>query len=72
MKKHLILFLTILCQTIAFGQEYSNKPVTIDERTFLPYMKGKVVNRIAKNDVNCQKIFNILPRVFKERPPLQE
>ena len=60
MKKHLILFLTILCHTIAFGQEYSNKPVTIDERTFLPYMKGKVVNRIAKNDVNCQKIFNIL------------
>jgi len=60
MRKYLFILLFAVSNIAVFGQQYSRKTVTVGEDAFLPYIKGKVVNRIPKNDVNSQKIFIIL------------
>ena len=60
MRKHLFILLFAVSNIAVFGQQYSRKTVTVGENAFLPYIKGKVVNRIPKNDINSQKIFSIL------------
>jgi hypothetical protein len=60
MRTGLFVLLLAVSHMATFGQQYSSKPVTVGEDTFLPYIKGKVVNRIPENDVNAQKIWAIL------------
>ncbi len=60
MKRNLSFLLLFFPYIFTYGQEYSNKPVTVAEDTFLPYLKGKVSNGIHKNDANFQRIFGLL------------
>lgn len=60
MRKHLFILLFAVSNIAVFGQQYSRKTVTVGEDAFLPYIKGKIVNRIPKNDINSQKIVAIL------------
>lgn len=60
MRKILVVLLFIFPNIFIRGQEYSDKTVTVGEDIFLPYLKGKVFNRIPKNDTNYQKIFGLL------------
>lgn len=60
MRKHIFILLLAVSHMAIFGQQYSRKTVIVGEDTFLPYIKGKVVNRIPENDINSQKIFTIL------------
>ncbi len=60
MRKHLFILLFAVSNIAVFGQQYSRKTVTVGDDTFLPYLKGKVVNRISQTDINSQKIFAIL------------
>lgn len=60
MRKFPVILLFIFSNIFVQGQEYTGKTITVDEDVFLPYMKGKVVNRIAKSDAKFQKIFNFL------------
>lgn len=54
------MLLFVISNAAIFSQQYSYKTVTVGEDTFLPYLKGKIVNRINKNDVLSQRIFIIL------------
>ena len=60
MRTRLFILLLAVSNMAIFGQQYSPKPVTVGEDTFLPYIKGKVINRIPENDLIAQKIFAIL------------
>lgn len=60
MRTRLFIFLLAVSNMAIFSQQYSPKPITVGEDTFLPYIKGKVINRILENDLNAQKIFAIL------------
>lgn len=68
MKKH-IIFLFFLLGTWAYGQEYSRKTITKSENTFLPFLKGEVVNKIPTNNVNAGKVFAILQTWQPINPP---
>ena len=60
MRTHLFIMLLAVATMTVFGQQYSRKPVTVGDDTFLPYLKGRVVDRIPENDQYSQKIFAIL------------
>lgn len=60
MRTYLIILLGLICNTTVYSQEYSSKTVTVGDNIFLPYMKGKVVNRIPQTDINSKNIFAII------------
>lgn len=60
MCKSLFILLIVISNTTVFGQQFSCETVTVGDNIFLPYMKGKVVNRIPQTDVNSKKIFAII------------
>src|SRR5574344_94109 len=60
MPAYFIILLGLLCNTAVYSQEHSPATVTVGDDIFLPYMKGKVVNRIPQTDINSKKIFNII------------
>ncbi len=60
MRKCLFSLLFAVSSIAVSSQQYSRKTITVGEDTFLPYIKGKVVNRIPKNSIIPQKIFSIL------------
>ncbi|OJX91266.1 MAG: hypothetical protein BGP01_12690 [Paludibacter sp. 47-17] len=57
---HLVTVLALLLNLPAHSQDTGYQTVTVGDDTFLPYLPGKVVNRIAKNDVFAQRIFAVL------------
>lgn len=54
------MVLLIFCSTNVYGQEFSQKTITINGWTFLPYLKGKVINRISQTDIHARKVFDII------------
>jgi len=60
MKSSLFILFVFVVNLAVNGQNYSNKAVTVGETTFLPYLKGKVVNRVAINDAKHKQLFALL------------
>lgn len=60
LKKSIVIFFVFSLNNFGYGQEFSKKTVIVGEDTFLPYLKGKVVNGIDQNAENFQKIFSLL------------
>lgn len=60
MKKYVAALLFLISGITTYGQEYSSKAITVGEYTFLPYLKGKVINRISRSDITSLKIFTVL------------
>ena len=58
--KRFIAILFILAQMGVYGQGNPRETVTVGDDIFLPYLPGKVVQRINGNDVHSQKIFSIM------------
>lgn len=60
MKKKNIFIFVLLLNTFVYSQEYSNKIVIKNDDSFLPFIKGKMVDRVSQKDILAQKALTIL------------
>ncbi|MFV0398572.1 MAG: hypothetical protein ACK5JU_11255 [Bacteroidales bacterium] len=61
--KYIAIAVLHMCSSMVCGQNDSRETVAVGDHLFLPYVKGKVVNKVAKNDTHSQRVFTLLQSV---------